>query len=229
MNINRLNSSMSIPATLRVFALLLGVVLLAGCAQSPVYDTYTRFTPPAGVDGKQCLQQCHEQLETCRKECAQAYQICAKEVEPEVQAAFRQALDDYEHQRKLYEQQRVDYERDRLFDRGMRGGVYYGPGMYAGPFYTSGFWLTDSIPIRAPIAPKAPSEAQIRTQVTEQHCSQNCGCQSAYEQCFIDCGGEIERFPVCIAHCGDDDPRPPTQEEFRPGLNLPSSSIEQEH
>ena len=198
-------------------------LLLAGCAANPYYDTYTRFTPPTGSDAQACLAECDRQLQQCLADCAEQRQQCITELEPEIEKAYRSALDQYETERQYYEKHRAEYEQSLRFNWGY-GRRYCGwPGFYYPYWVGSGFWMADSIPLRPPSPPKAPSESAIRAQIIEQQCELNCDCQGRYEQCFIGCGGQIERFTVCIADCGPDDPRPP-EGEFRPGLNLPTST-----
>lgn len=208
-----------------VFAGLLALGL-AGCAANPHYDTYTRFTPPSGPDAQACLADCDARLAECQHDCADQRQQCVANLEPEVQQAFRRALDQYEIERQYYERHRADYEQDLRFNWGYGRGYYGGPGFFYPGWTGSGFWMTEQIPVRPPSPPKAPQEAAVRERLIAQQCQFNCDCQGRYEQCFIGCGGQIERFTVCIANCGPNDPRPP-EGEFRPGLNLPSSTEQQ--
>ncbi|MFW6323298.1 MAG: hypothetical protein ACOC02_06720 [Guyparkeria sp.] len=179
--------------------LVLMVAVLAGCA-APRYATEVRYLPPATEAGQSCLRGCHTDMQACQADCQSRRQSCIAGIEPEVDAAFDQALRQYDAERRVYMRERQYYQ----LDRAMHFGLYRDPFYYG---YPSSFWLTDHYYDDPPVPPEAPSREAIRAAVIDEQCNLDCGCQAAFDQCYVGCGGQIERRVVCVENCDDEAPR----------------------
>lgn len=199
--------------------LLLALVTLGGCASAPQYATQTTYRPPVTTAGHACIARCHTQLQQCQTRCAAERESCISTIEPIAKKAFEDDLQRYEAARKQYESDRQIYELNRAFRSGWnypvfvpRYGWVMGPGWYGPGWYG----LDDD----APTPPVAPNLKAERARLIHERCdSKPCPCQSDFEQCYIGCGGQVEKSVVCIAHCGDKDPRPQMSPVSSPGSN----------
>ncbi len=174
--------------------------LLSACA-APRYATEVRYVPPAGEAGMSCLEGCHVELEACQADCQSRRAACIESIEPRVDAAFEEALKRYEVERRHYMREREFYRLDRALHFGYyRHPFYYG--------YPDPFWYTDRYWDDPPVPPAAPDRASIRAQLIDRHCNEPCGCQEGFDQCYVGCGGQVERRVVCIENCREGDPLP---------------------
>jgi hypothetical protein len=64
-----------------ITAAVLAGVLLAGC--NPRYQTFTSYTPPTDVAGRQCLAQCSGTRQTCRQSGQTLIQQCRSQAQME--------------------------------------------------------------------------------------------------------------------------------------------------
>ena len=191
---NRLNEFGSVGAGFLVAV----AVLLAGCA-GPRYATEVRYLPPGSEAGQACLKGCHVEMQACQADCQSRRQSCIANIEPTVDAAFDQALRQYEAERRVYMRERQFYQLDRTLSFGFyRHPFYYG--------YPDPFWYTDRYFDDPPVPPAAPSRAAIRERLIDEQCRIDCGCQSAFDRCYLGCGGQIERRVVCIENCDGEAP-----------------------
>lgn len=185
----------------RVMALAMGLAMvlgLAGCA-SPQYATEVRYLPPATEAGQSCLRGCQTDMQACQADCQSRRQSCIAGIQPQVDAAFDQALRQYEAERRVYMRERQYYQ----LDRAMQFGLYRDPFYYG---YPASFWFTDRFYDDPPIPPEAPSREAIRAAVIDQECNIDCGCQAAFDQCYVGCGGQVERRVVCVENCDGEAP-----------------------
>jgi len=184
-----------------VAGLLLGLAVmagLAGCA-GPRYATEVRYLPPTTEAGLSCIQGCQTDRQACQSDCRARRESCIADIGPKADAAFEEALRRYEAQRRVYLRELQFYRLDRAMHVGFyRDPFYFG---YPGPF-----WYTDRYLDDPPIPPEAPDRAAIRQQLIDQQCSLQCGCQGAFDQCYVGCGGQVERRVVCIENCDGETP-----------------------
>ena len=173
-------------------------VLLAGCA-GPRYATEVRYIPPASEAGQACLKGCQIDMQACQADCQSRRQSCIANIEPRVDVAFEQALRQYEAERRVYMRERQFYRLDRT----LSFGFYHHPFYYG---YPDPFWYTDRYFDDPPVPPAAPSRAAIRERLVDEECNIDCGCQPAFDQCYVGCGGQVERRVVCIENCDGEAP-----------------------
>jgi len=180
--------------------LLMLATLLSACA-APRYATEVRYLPPTGEAAQRCLDGCRVEMQACQADCQSRREACIREIEPQVEAAFDEALRRYEIERRAYMRERQFYE----IEHALHFGYYHHPFYYG---YPGPFWFTDRYWDDPPVPPAAPDRAAIRERVIDRECNPGCGCQQAFDQCYIGCGGQVERRVVCVEHCREGDPRP---------------------
>ena len=166
------------------------LAVLGGCA-TPRYETTYRYEAPADAAGRVCLEKCEPRLGVCQASCTNKYQACLKDIEPTVDARYRDALKHYDNAFQRYR-----WEMDRYQRYLSLGWVYYPPG-YAPWLYTP--WH-DSFYF-PPTPPRKPMRDELFKQVRQEKCENDCGCQPVYDACFLTCGGKKIPEVQCIAHC----------------------------
>ncbi len=191
----------------------IAALLLAGCA-TPQYATQTTFRAPLSPQGQACVvNQCQKNLAQCQNTCARTRESCVANIEPAAQRAYNEEQIRYDGALRQYQTDRQFYDLNRamrfdtlqpIFVPG-RGWVY-APGYWG---YGGGFGYPNDSP---PEPPMPPSLNAIRQHLITERCDNApCPCQSNYEQCYVGCGGGIQKSVVCIAHCGNSDPKPAPQ------------------
>jgi len=165
-------------------------MLVAGCTAGPRYQTVKRHVPPEGATAQACLTQCAAATEHCKRDCEARYQACAKSVLPDAQARYGDLLRQYDAALAQYRWELDRYRMDLMMGWGW-GDPYWGPWGGTG-------WYPAFPP---PLPPAAPSLDREIARFTAERCDRDCGCQSAYDSCFLACGGRIEHESRCIANC----------------------------
>lgn len=158
--------------------------VLAGCAVGPRYQTVKRYVEPPGV--RACVEGCERQRQACGDACARRYQACREQVLPEARERHAERMKQYEAALEAY---RLQLERYRL--ELMLG--------WGHPYWSLWGGYPPPPPPPAPVPPKLETEVE---KLSRERCDRDCGCESAYDACFIACGGEIRFEERCIAHCG---------------------------
>jgi len=180
---------MRLPALTRSFAALALLAVMAGCA-TPQYQTTVHLIPPVDVQGRACVQACESNKIACQADCQTRYQACERAVEPQVEARYIEALNQYELNLRHYAAELRHYELQLHFGW-MRSYPYYG-------FFGWGPW--PYIPPPYP-PPPIPTREGVRAQLVKANCQDDCGCLPAYDAYFLGCGGQRVIEPVCIKNC----------------------------
>lgn len=170
-------------------ALLLLAVLAAGCAAVPRYQTVKRYVPPEGATAQVCLDKCSARMDHCKQDCEGRYQSCAKSVLPDAQARYGDLLRQYDAALAQYRWELDRYRMDLMMGWGWGWGD---------PYWGMWGWYPAFPP---PLPPVAPSLDREVARLTAERCDRDCGCQSAYDSCFLGCGGAIQHETQCIANC----------------------------
>lgn len=168
-------------------AVLALTALVAGCAVAPRYQTVKRYVPPESVAAQPCLDKCAAAMEHCQRDCETRHQSCAKSVLPDAQARYADQLRQYEAALAQYRWELDRYRMDLMMGWG-----------WGDPYWGMWGWYPAFPP---PAPPRAPSLEREVARLTQQRCDQDCGCQSAYDSCFLACGGSIQHETQCIANC----------------------------
>ena len=171
------------------FAALILLGVLGGCA-TPVYQTNVHLIPPADAAGRACLQDCESRKTACQADCQARYQACAKALEPQVEASYVEALQQYELDLRHYAAELRHYELQLHFGW-----------MHSHPYY--GFYWWDPWPYFPPpySPPSMPTREGVRAHLVKANCQDDCGCLPAYDTCFVGCGGQRLTETVCVKNC----------------------------
>jgi hypothetical protein len=165
----------------RVSLTLLLAAGLAGCAP-PRYQTVYRLEPPADAAGRVCIERCAGGLTDCQSRCAQAYQVCAQALEPLFQERYAQALQRYEDALDRYAAELRHYELQAWLSWRR--------------------WWYDPWPLWFPYPPpRKPSREAVREELRKERCTEDCGCLTQHEACFLACGGRKIAEERCVADC----------------------------
>lgn len=169
------------------------ITLLSACA-SPRYQTVYRYEAPADSSGRACVERCGPQLSSCQSHCQTQHAACIKSIEPEVESRYQDAMRSYAAAFEQYRRDMSYYQMHFSLGWGAYPG-WYGPWAYSpwpDPYFS------------APSPPLKPTREQVQAYVEKQKCDVDCGCQSAYDSCFLGCGGKKIPETHCIAHCPKD-------------------------
>lgn len=170
---------------------LAALLLLAGCA-TPQYQAQVRFVPPADAVGRACVQDCESNKAACQADCQARFQACTKALEPQVEAAYAEALKQYELELRHYAAALRHYELQLRFEW-----------LHSYPFYHPYWWNPWPGPYFPPPYPEPvmPTREAVRARLETKHCQADCGCLPAYDACFTGCGGQRISETLCIRNC----------------------------
>lgn len=173
------------------FAALLLLGGLAGCA-TPQYQTTVRLIPPDDAQGQACVQDCEVRKTACQSDCQVRYQACAARLAPQVEAHYVEALKQYELDLKRYAAALRHYEM-QLHLEWLRSFPYHHP-------FRWDPWPGHYFPPPYP-EPEMPTREGVRADLEKTNCQADCGCLSAYDACFVGCGGQRVSETVCVRNC----------------------------
>lgn len=185
---------MRVSALTRPFVVLGLFALLAGCA-TPQYQTTVHMIPPADAAGRACVQGCEEKKAACQAGCQSRYQACVKRLEPQVEARYVEALQQYSQELRQYAAELRHYEMQMQFEwmnsYAFRRPYWWDP--WPGPYFPH-----FPPPYREP---QMPTRESVRAELEKRTCQADCGCLPAYDTCFVGCGGQLVTETVCIKNC----------------------------
>lgn len=170
---------------------VVALAVIAGCA-TPQYQTSVRLMPPTDAQGQACVQGCEAARHICQAACKDRFQACARDIEPQVEARYAQALEQYAIDLKGYAAALRHYELQLRFEwlnrTPFRHPLWWDP--------WPGFYLPP------PVAePAMPTRDSVRAQLEKSACQADCGCLPAFDACFVGCGGQQLQETTCIKHC----------------------------
>ncbi len=181
------------PLSLRFLALAVVALAVAGCA-TPRYQTVYRYEPPADAVGQACLKGCEQVRASCSTDCQAAWQACTARVEPQVEARYAQALDDYAQDLRRYQRELDRYEWDLWLS--------WGHGHYGGMWHSPWFYRPWPVYAYSPYPPDPqPTRENVRAALQREKCHDDCGCQTNYDVCYLGCGGRKIAETRCVANC----------------------------
>lgn len=171
------------------------IATLCGCA-TPRYQTLYRYEPPTDDAGRACLNQCQQHLKTCQDACTIRYTACVQTIEPAAKSRYSDALNRYQGQWEQYQRDLDRYHLSLSLGWGHYDG-WYGDGWYD-PWSPYGGYRPYYFP---PQPPQPPSYADELARLSAEKCARECGCQPAYDACFLGCGGRKVQERRCIVNC----------------------------
>jgi len=195
---------------------LIGLVALLLTACSPKYVVKTVYIQPSTKQEKVCVQECNVKRQTCQIHCNQKRDNCLVEAEKKAKESFPSMLDEYDYIMHQYEREQNRYEVEiaswdrnhhhleekfqtyrRLCDNKKDRKSY--ECRRAREIDSE----LESIEAIEPTAPPHPHEPILAEEIkkAQSSCSNNCGCQDDYDNCFVSCGGTLDYKKICVENC----------------------------
>lgn len=194
------------------FVLMLLLFVFTGCG--PRYAIQNEYIPPSNPAMQSCITTCSFNRNNCANACQQSYQYClndaygrAKAVEFEelraydmAYAAYRMDYMRYEHALRVWQRDYYDYERDyNHFAKKCEREK----DTYACHKRDEVKSYLKRINRDKPHAPWVPVRKSFEQILSEQQsmCSNQCGCESAFDRCYVGCGGQVIPHQICVQNC----------------------------
>jgi len=196
--------------------LLIGLASLLITACSPKYIVKTLYTQPTTDEGTVCVKECNIKQETCQIHCNQKRDNCLKESKKRVKANFPSMLNVYDQKMKQYKKELNRYNRkmdswDRKHRRLEEQKRTYqrlcnnrkDKRSYECGLVKKAEREIDSLELFEPDKPTRPKEPSLskEIEIAQKSCSNRCGCQKKYDNCFVSCGGTLDYKKFCIKNC----------------------------
>jgi len=196
--------------------LLICIMALFYTACSPKYEIKTLYTQPNTPQGKVCVKECNVKRETCQIHCNQKYNSCLEEAKKHAKENFPSVMDEYKDVMQQYKNEINHYEREiASWDRNhIRLEQQFQT--YRELCNTKKDRKNyecrrakeiendlDSMKAIEPQAPSLPKKPLLSEEVkkAQKTCSNKCGCQKEYDNCFVSCGGTLDYKKFCIENC----------------------------
>ena len=196
--------------------LLIGATLLLLNACSPRYEIKTIYTQPTTAQGKVCLKECNVKRETCQTHCNQKRDRClerakerAKENFPLVMDKYDNIMHQYEAEMNRYDGEISSWDREHLRLE-QQFQTYRGlcnskkdRKSYECRRASEVDDKLHSMKSTEPTPPTRPNKPLLHEEIkkAQKSCSNKCGCQKEYDNCFISCGGTLDYKKFCVENC----------------------------
>jgi len=195
------------------YFLLLLALLFTSC--SPRYEIKTHYQLPFTFTEKEEVKSCLSEKKRCQIRCNQRQDRCLAVARKSAKDEFKNVKNDYKVQLRDYNDEMDKYQRKmRNFEhkerrlesdiRDYRNRCNLDkPKSYAchqlNELKSDLRHLTDLEP-EEPLRPFKPTLSENIRQA-EASCSNECGCDKAYDSCFTASGGTINYERFCIENC----------------------------
>jgi len=196
--------------------LLLGLIPLFFGACSPKYVIKTLYTQPTTKEGKIALAECNIKRETCQTHCNQGYNSCLSQAKEQAKKHFPLILDEYSEVMHDYEAEINRYEGEieswdhkhirveQQFQtyRELCNSKKDRKSYECRRAKESERELEDLENIE-PTPPARPEKPLLSNEIkkAQKKCSNRCGCQKEYDNCFISSGGTLDYKKFCVENC----------------------------
>ena len=196
--------------------IFLSLTALLFIACSPKYEIKTLYTQPTTNQGKVCVKECNVKRETCQVHCNQKRDNCLAQAKSRAKNKFSSLMDEYEHVMHGYEAEMNRYDGeiaswDREHIRLKQQFQTY-RGLCDDKKDRKSYECrrareTDdklsSLENIEPTPPTRPNKPLLSEEIKEaqKSCSNKCGCQKEYDNCFVSCGGTLDYKKFCIENC----------------------------
>ncbi len=196
----------------RYFTLLLFVLFFLGC--SPRYVIKNEYVSPKNINSKSCVDKCLIGKNKCQKNCEKNYNNClslafdrAKRVENIEYRKYKNRYVKYINQLDKYNYNMMIWQNSYSQNSKDLHYFYKSCKKYADKYACERYMeikktvddLLQNKP-QKPISPQKPSFNQILLN-QQNMCQRDCGCQSDYDNCFVNCGGKIILHKICVENC----------------------------
>lgn len=184
-------------------------------ACSPRYEIKTSYTMPTDNMGRQGIKSCLAERKNCQIKCDQRQDRCLATTEKaardgfrDLQSEYREQLNQYNYEMSRYSaiMRDLEYQENRLqsdinhYNSKCRAD---NPNSYE---CRQSYEIKDALhrlrgdEPREPSRPLKPSlSREIRH--AQASCSNECGCDKAYDRCFSSYGGTVHYERFCVENC----------------------------
>jgi hypothetical protein len=187
------------------------LVWFSGCG--PRYVIKNQYIPPA-TNNAVCLNRCSSMRQACQDQCQRQYQYClddaymkAKAVEIDEVRAYDFAYSRYVMDMSHFRMHMHAWERD--YNELSRDLSHYQSQCerdkdarackQRDALRNRLSHLKHSRPME-PLMPMRPSFEQILVH-QQSFCTNDCGCDQTYDNCFVGCGGVVIPHKICVDNC----------------------------
>jgi len=196
--------------------IFLGLITIFLIACSPKYVIKTLYTQPITNQGKVCVQECNVKRETCQIHCNQKRDRCLAKAKEDAKRNFSSIMNEYEHSMRGYEAEVNRYKGeidswDRRYIRVEQQFKTYRElcdkkkdrNAYECRRAREADDELSSLETFEPTPPTRPNKPLLSEEIkrVQKSCSNKCGCQKEYDNCFVSCGGTLEYKKFCIENC----------------------------
>jgi len=196
--------------------IFLGLIAIFLIACSPKYVIKTLYTQPTTNQGKVSVQECNVKRETCQINCNQKRDRCLTKAKEGAKNNFSSLMDEYAHIMRGYEAEmnRYDGEIDSWDRKHLRMKQQFktyrelcDKKKDRNPYECRRARETDnelsSLEAIEPTAPPLPNKPLLSEEIkiAQKSCSNKCGCQKEYDNCFVSYGGTLNYKKFCIENC----------------------------
>jgi len=196
--------------------IFLGLIAIFLIACSPKYVIKTLYTQPITNQGKVCVQECNVKRETCQIHCNQKRDRCLTKAKEDAKRNFSSIMNEYEHSMHGYEAEVNRYKSeidswDRRYIRVEQQFKTYRElcdkkkdrDAYECRRAREADDELSSLETFEPTPPARPNKPLLSEEIkrVQKSCSNKCGCQKEYDNCFVSCGGTLEYKKFCIENC----------------------------
>lgn len=194
------------------FLAVIVVLLFSGCG--PRYVIKNQYIPPPQRNAQACLDTCANTRAHCQGICQQNYQYClddayvkAKAVERDEQREYEMAylrynmdFSSFQHHIRIWERDYHDYSRDLAH---FQNKCEREKDAYACQKRDELRNYMNRLKRDRPREPRAPARLSFEQILVNQQsfCTTNCGCEQAYDNCFVGCGGQVIFHKICVENC----------------------------
>lgn len=185
---------------------------LVGC--SPKYVIKNQYIPAQEKSFAQCANNCEKEKMICEQDCSNIYQTClndaytrAKDISgiefvkyDNLYEEYLFKLRDYESYKHKFNKKYKKTERDFVY---FKNQCIKTKDLYAckrqRELHNTLTNMKQNM-LQRPFEPRRPSFKKILYK-QQSYCKSDCGCSSSFDRCYINCGGEIVPYRLCISNC----------------------------
>lgn len=197
-----------------MYPLLLAFIALMFVGCGPRYVIKNEYIPPRQSSSSKCLEQCSWVRQNCQAQCQQNYQYCLDDAHHKAKALeiselraydvaymhYRMEWGQYQHRLHDWERAYHEYSRDlshyqRECERDKKSSACRKRDEISTHL--------NHLKHKRPYEPRMPIRPSFEHILADQqsYCSTDCGCDQAYDHCFVGCGGTVIPHKICVENC----------------------------
>ncbi len=191
----------------------LAFLFLLGCG-GPKYVVRYRYLPPVDPGARKCLKECERKFQACEKRCQKEQEDCRRRARQEAVKLYQEMLKTYRQELRAYR------ERSRLYHRELTLWNDEYRRLYEDYLFFKKACQEEederacrrrrelerhleALEHEKPLKPREPREPRLEdiSRKLAASCKKDCGCQKAYDNCFLSCGGKLIPEKFCVENC----------------------------